>query len=130
MTTKKTATQLDAEIAEALAHHRIHRDEIEVTSTGRQPLRIRLSRGLGSAVRRRSGIAVFQAMQTTETGNTFESSDGGVVRAFWHALNEVYHRPPSGAGGLAIGRAAGTKIAELQLTIAKFWPEARAEWVQ
>jgi hypothetical protein len=89
-------------------------------------LRVRFPRGLGSAISRYQYV-LFTATSRTATGYTFESSDGGVIRALWHALMKLYYRPPSGAGGRAIGQSAGKKLAELRPMIQASWPEALSE---
>lgn len=122
-TRKKTGYELDREIAEALAEAKLRpvntADKVDV-------LRVRLSRALGSAIARHQH-ALFVATQSTPSGYTFESSDGGTIRALWHKLSNLYWRPPSGAGGQAIGHAAGKKLAELRPIISASWPEALAE---
>jgi hypothetical protein len=119
--TKKPAWQLDREIAAALAEAKLRptasTDKVDV-------LRAALSQALASAVQRRSGLAVFYALKKTPRGYTFESADPGAVRAFWIALSDVYYRPPEGAGGRAIGQAAGKKLLELRPIVQASWPEA------
>jgi hypothetical protein len=120
---KKSSYQLDSEIAEALAEAKLRpasaANKVDV-------LRVRLSRGLGSVIAR-TQHALFVATKSTPTGYIFESSDGGTIRALWHKLSNLYWRPPGGAGGQAIGQAAGKKLAELRPIIAASWPEALAE---
>lgn len=118
---KKSAWQLDREIAEALVAAKSR----EVTPAN--VLRTRLSRGLGSIIRR-TQMAMLDAVKNEADGSyTFESSNGGVIRAFWKKLADVYYRPPSGAGGRAIGQAAGKKLAELWPIVKASWPEALSE---
>ena len=109
----KSGRQLDAEIAEALA---------QAPRAERPPLRVPLSKGLGQAIRRHGGTVVFHAIKNTSRGYVFESSDPGVVRAFWFATNEVLHRPPT----RAIGDAVVKKRVELRPIIEESWPEALA----
>lgn len=120
---KKSSYQLEREIAEALVEARSRpvraTDKVDV-------LRVRFSRALGSAIARHQH-ALFVATKSTPTGYTFESSDGGTIRALWHKLSNLYWRPPSGAGGQAIGHAAGKKLAELRPIISASWPEALTE---
>ena len=122
-TRKKTSYELDREIAEALleANRRPVSDADKVDT-----LRVRLPRALGSAVARHQH-ALFVATKSTPSGYTFESSDSGTIRALWHKLSNLYWRPPSGAGGQAIGHAAGKKLAELRPVISASWPEALTE---
>lgn len=120
---KKSALQLEREIAEALAEAKLRppsaSDKVDV-------LLVRFSRALGSAIARHQH-ALFVATKSTPSGYTFEASDGGTIRALWHKLSNLYWRPPSGAGGQAIGHAAGKKLAELRPIIAASWPEALSE---
>jgi len=121
---KKTALQLDREIAEALTEAKFRpvsvTDKVDV-------LRVKLSQALGSLAQRRGGLAVFYALKQRPSGYMFESADGGAIRALWHALLRIYREPPDGGGGRAIGQAAGKKLAELRPAIAASWPEALAE---
>lgn len=110
---KKSAAQLDAEIAGVLA----------TPKTARQPLRVQLSKGLGQAIRHHGGTAVFHTLKLTSRGYTFETTDPGVVRAFWFAMAAVFHRPPT----RAIGDAVVKKRAELRPMIQESWPEALAK---
>lgn len=120
---KKSALQLDMEIAAALVEAR----KRPSTATPKADvLRVRLTRGLGSIIGR-SQLALHYATKRTGTGYTFESSDAGVIRAFWKKLTNVYWRPPSGAGGHAIGHAAGKKLVELWPIVQASWPEAMSE---
>ena len=118
---KKPAWQLDREIAEAL---------VAAKSRPAQPaevLNTRLPRGLGSIIRR-TQMAMFDAIKNAADGSyTFESSNGGVIRAFWKKLTDVYYHPPSGAGGRAISQAAGKKLAKLWPVVKASWPEALSE---
>lgn len=121
---KKTALQLDREIAEALAEAKFRppsaADKVDI-------LRVRFSQALGSLAQRRGGLAVFYALKQRPRGYAFESSDSGEIRALWHALTRIYREPPDGGGGRALGQAAGKKLAELRPIIAASWPEALAE---
>ena len=118
---KKSAWQLDREIAEALVAAK-SREAAPATI-----LRTRLSRGLGSIIRR-TQMAMLDAIKNEPNGSfTFESSNGGVIRAFWKKLADVYYHPPSGAGGHAISQAAGKKLAELWPIVKASWPEAMSE---
>jgi len=119
--TKKPSWQLDREIEEALVAAKSH------TAPPAVILRTRLPRGLGSIIRR-TQTALLDTIKNNPDGSyTFESSNGGVIRAFWKKLSEVYYRPPSGAGGRAIGQAAGKKLAELWPIVKASWPEALSE---
>jgi hypothetical protein len=109
MASKKTGVQLDHKIAEALT---------------KRTLRVPLSKTLWWAIKRRSGIAVFNAARLTSRGYMFESSDPGMVRAFWKALGEVYYRIPWTDKTDALLKAAKKKREELQPTIEASWPEA------
>lgn len=120
--TKKPAWQLDREIAEALVEAKTR----AAPSPRADVLRTRLTQGLGSVIAR-TQTALLYATKRTGSGYTFESSDGGVIRAFWRALTDTYYRPPSGAGGHAIGQAAGKKLAELWPIVKASWPEALSE---
>lgn len=120
---KKSALQLDMEIAAALVEAR---KRPSITAAKTDVLRVRLTRGLGSILSR-SQLALHYAIKRTGTGYTFESSDAGVIRAFWKKLTDVYYRPPSGAGGRAIGHAAGKKLADLWPIVQASWPEALTE---
>jgi hypothetical protein len=112
VTTRKSAARLD---------------RAETRGDKPRVLRVRLSTGLARAIQRRSGVAVFQALQHGKRDYMFESSDAGAVRAFWIALTAVYYHAPSGSGGRAIAEAAGAKRAELLATIQDVWPEALTE---
>lgn len=120
--TRKPAWQLDREIAEALVEAKSR----PVPTTRAEILRTRLTQRLGNIIAR-TQVALLYATKRTGSGYTFESSDGGVIRAFWRALTDIYYRPPSGAGGNAIGQAAGKKLAELYPIIKASWPEALSE---
>ncbi|HSX23403.1 MAG TPA: hypothetical protein VLE97_11570 [Gaiellaceae bacterium] len=91
-------------------------------SGARKPLRVPLSKGLGQAIRRHSGTAVFDALKSTARGYVFESADPGVVRAFWFATNDVLHRPAT----RAVGDAVVKLRTELRPIIEQSWPEAIA----
>lgn len=105
----KTTVQIRREIAEALAAPRV----------ARQPLRVRLTKGLGQAIKRHSGVAVFDALENTTRGYLFESDDPGVVRAFWFATGDVLHRPAT----RVIGDAVVKLRSELRPIIETLWPE-------
>ena len=119
--TKKTATQLDMEIARAL---------VEAKQRPTNPaakvdvLRVSLSRPLATAIRQNSGLIVFYALQLTPRGYRFESADPAAIRAFWLALFDVYRSPPKGRH--AIGQAAGKKLADLRPVIQASWPAVLA----
>jgi hypothetical protein len=119
---RKTPGQLDREIAQALVESRMQpphaTDKVDV-------LRVKLPRGLGSTIAR-TQHALFVATHRTSSGYTFESSDGGTIRALWRALNGLYYHPPSGTPSV-LWRAAGKKLAELRPIIAASWPEALSE---
>ena len=119
---KKSALQLEREIAEAL----VEAKRRPSTAAKTDVLRVRLTQGLGSIIAR-SQLALHYATKRTGTGYTFASSDSGVIRAFWRKLTDVYYRPPSGAGGPAIGHAAGKKLVELWPIVQASWPEALSE---
>jgi hypothetical protein len=119
---KKSPAQLDREIAEALVEARMRppsaTDKVDV-------LHVKLSPGLGSAIARWQH-ALFVATRRTNSGYTFESSDGSTIRAFWRALTSLYYHPPSSTPSV-MWRAAGKKLAELRPIIAASWPEALSE---
>jgi len=119
---KKSPAQLDRESAAAQVEARMRApsvtDKIDV-------LRVKLPRGLGSAVARRQHT-LFSATSRTSSGYTFEASDSNTIRALWRALTEIYYHP-SRRTPHVMWRAAGKKLAELRSFIAASWPGALSE---
>ncbi len=115
---KTPSAQLDREIAESL------RGGSGESLASERSLRVPLSKTLWWAIKSRSGLAVFNATRLTSRGYTFESTDPGVVRAFWKALTDVYYHVPWTDKTDALLKAAKKKREELQPTIEASWPEA------
>ena len=86
----KLGFQGDNEIAAALAQAKRQppraTDKVHV-------LRTRLSHRLGRVVERQLQ-ALLQALDFTPNGYMFRSANETTIRALWHALTEVYLRPP------------------------------------